>query len=373
MDPNPRATYRLQLHPGFGFDRAADVADYLAALGVSHLYASPYLQAAPGSTHGYDVVDPGKVNEELGGAEGHARLIATLGAAGLGQVLDVVPNHMAITGPENPWWWDVLENGPSSRYAAYFDVDWETPEARPANKVLLPILGDHYGRVVESKEIRLERREGTLPHSLLRPPASGRPAVPGRDRRPRGCPGRSDDLAFIADSLERLPLPTAVDRESVLRRHRDKEVIRKQLARLLAEQPETAAAVDALVEETNAYPDAMDAFLERQNYRLAYWRTARSDLGYRRFFDINTLIGLRVEDETVFEDTHRLILGWLAEGAAGRPAHRSSRRPPRPRPLPPRGCGKRPPRRGSWWRRSWGRGRRFPRSGRWPAPPATTS
>ncbi len=372
MDRNLRATYRLQLHAGFGFDRAAAAADYLVALGVSHLYASPYLQAAPGSTHGYDVVDPGKVNEELGGAEGHARLLAALEAHGLGQILDVVPNHMAITGPENTWWWDVLENGPSSRYAAYFDVEWETPEARPANKVLIPILGDHYGRVVESKEIRLERREGTF---LVRYYDHLLPAAP---RSLDGIAARagarvgSDDLAFIADSLERLPLPTAVDRESVLRRHRDKEVIRKQLARLLDEQPETAAAVDELVEEMNAYPDAMDAFLERQNYRLAYWRTARSDLGYRRFFDINTLIALRVEDETVFEDTHRLILDWLAQGAADglRIDHPDGLRDP-----------------GRYLRRlreaapeAWivvekilGAGETLPPGGRWPAPPATTS
>lgn len=123
----PLATYRVQFRPEFGFDDAAAVAGYLRDLGVSHLYASPYLQAAPGSTHGYDVVDPRRVNEELGGAAGHERLGKALEEAGLGQVLDIVPNHMAITA-ENRWWWDVLENGPSSPYATYFDVDWDPPE-----------------------------------------------------------------------------------------------------------------------------------------------------------------------------------------------------------------------------------------------------
>ncbi|HUS61828.1 MAG TPA: alpha-amylase family glycosyl hydrolase, partial [Acidimicrobiales bacterium] len=148
----PQATYRLQLRTEFGFDDAAAVADYLAALGVSHVYASPYLQAAPGSAHGYDVVDHGTVNVELGGAAGHARFCGALGDAGLGQILDIVPNHMAVT-PENAWWTDVLENGPSSRYASYFDVDWDPPEAKLRNTVLLAALGDHYGRVLEAGEL----------------------------------------------------------------------------------------------------------------------------------------------------------------------------------------------------------------------------
>jgi (1->4)-alpha-D-glucan 1-alpha-D-glucosylmutase len=139
-----RATYRIQLHRGFAFADAAAITDYLAELGISHLYCSPYLQAAPGSTHGYDVVNPRQVNQELGGASGHARLCAALEEVGLKQVLDIVPNHMAIAGRENPWWWDVLENGPSSRYAGYFDVDWDPPEAKLRNTVLLPVLGDHY-------------------------------------------------------------------------------------------------------------------------------------------------------------------------------------------------------------------------------------
>jgi (1->4)-alpha-D-glucan 1-alpha-D-glucosylmutase len=136
----PRATYRVQLHSAFGFDDAAALAGYLAELGISHLYCSPYLQAASGSTHGYDVVDPRRVNAELGGEAGHERLARALAAQGLGQVLDIVPNHMSIASADNSWWWDVLENGPASRYASYFDVDWDPPQVRLRNTVLLPIL-----------------------------------------------------------------------------------------------------------------------------------------------------------------------------------------------------------------------------------------
>src|SRR5215472_8423447 len=156
----PSATYRLQLHKGFTFDDAAAIADYVRALGVSHVYCSPYLQAAPGSTHGYDIVDHHKVNDELGGAQEHEQFSLRLGACGLGQVLDIVPNHMAISGRRNRLWWDVLENGPSSRYSIYFDIDWQPHKERLRNKLLVPILGDHYGKALARGEIELKRRGG---------------------------------------------------------------------------------------------------------------------------------------------------------------------------------------------------------------------
>jgi (1->4)-alpha-D-glucan 1-alpha-D-glucosylmutase len=311
----PLSTYRVQLRPGFGFDEAAALAPYLAALGVSHLYSSPYLQAARGSTHGYDVTDPTRVNEELGGAPAHERLCQALGEHGLGQVLDVVPNHMAITEPENVWWWDVLENGPSSRYAAYFDVDWDPPQERFRNTVVLPILGDHYGRVLEAGELKLVRREGSFEVGYFdhRMPVSPRSLDSLLAEAARRCD--STDLAFLADALGQLPSATATDRESVARRHRDKEVIRRQLARLFEEQPEVARSVDAVVEETNADPDRLDGLLSRQNYRPAFWRTAGRELDYRRFFDVHTLAGLRTEDERVFADTHALVLDLVRRGA----------------------------------------------------------
>jgi len=307
-----RATYRVQFHAGFGFADAAAIADYLAELGVSHLYCSPYPQAAPGSTHGYDVVNHQKINKELGGAEGHALLCAALKHHGLGQVLDIVPNHMAIVGEENPWWWDVLEDGPSSRHAAYFDVEWNPPEAKLRNTLLLPVLGDHYGRVLERGEIVLTREGARFIiryHDHLFPvsPRSLDNLVAAAAER---C--QSDELAFIADALGRLPHSTATDRLVVHRRHRDKEILRAQLEHLCKEEPKVAAALDAVMAEVNYDPDRLDALLERQNYRLAFWRTAGRELGYRRFFDINTLVGLRVENDRVFDDTHALILDWLS-------------------------------------------------------------
>jgi len=306
-------TYRVQLRPGFGFDEAASLVGYLTELGVSHLYCSPYLQAAPGSTHGYDVVDYSWVNEELGGYAAHERLDRSLKDHGLGQVLDVVPNHMA-TGPENAWWWDVLQNGPSSRYAGYFDIDWHGPESRLRNKVLLPILGNHYGRVLESGDIRLVRSGASFQVTC---PGHVMPVTPeSLDRMLQVAAGRSgsDELESIGAALGRLPPGTATDPESVRERERDGGVFLGALARLLDERPGVAAGVDATMDLVNGDPDTLDSILERQNYRLAYWRTAGRDLPYRRFFDINTLVGLNMEREDVFASTHLLVLRWLAEG-----------------------------------------------------------
>jgi (1->4)-alpha-D-glucan 1-alpha-D-glucosylmutase len=313
--PEIGATYRLQLHPGFGFDDAAAVCDYLKLLGITHVYCSPYLQAAPESTHGYDVVDPRRVNQELGGAAAHARFLERLKETGLGQVLDIVPNHMAISGRENTWWWDLLENGPSSAYASYFDVEWQSPEEKLRNKILAPVLGDHYGRVLSAGQIRLEREAGSFiihyaDHVFPAAPESMESVLDTAAKRIQ-----SDYLAFLADSLSRLPEGGGADScTRVAERHRDKEVIRGLLTRLCAESVETARSIDACIELVNRDPDALDQLLERQNYRLSFWRTAARDLGYRRFFDVNTLVGLRQERQSVFDETHRLVLGWVREG-----------------------------------------------------------
>ncbi len=308
------STYRVQLRAEFDLDAAAGIADYLADLGVSHLYCSPYLQAAPGSTHGYDVVDPTRVSDELGGDAAHRRLCEALAAQGLGQVLDVVPNHMALDGRANRWWWDVLENGPSSRWAEFFDVDWEPPEARLRNLVLLPILGDHYGRVLEAGEIRLGRAGGRFEvryHEHLMPVAPR-----SLDGLLHGAAARCGvaELAFLADAFGALPEAALTDAASTARRHRDKEVLAGLLARLIEERLEVATAVDAEVAAVNGEPDRLDALLGRQNYRLAFWRLAGRELDYRRFFDVPTLIGLRVERERVFGESHALVLDWVSRG-----------------------------------------------------------
>src|SRR5215203_603289 len=309
-----RATYRVQLRKEFGFNDVAALADYLAELGVSHLYSSPYLQAAAGSTHGYDVIDHSRVNAELGGAEAHAAMCSALGACGLGQVLDIVPNHMAIGGRENVWWWDILENGPSSRYAAYFDVEWDPPEARLRNTVLLPVLGDRYGRVLEAGDLTVVRSGGRFEVRYFDHvfPIRPRSLVTLLARAADRCGSR--ELAFIADALEALPLTTATDRPSIARRHRDKEVLLTHLEQLTLDNPLVARTIDSEVAELNRDLDALDGLLSDQNYRLAFWRTAQRDLGYRRFFDVNSLIGLRAELEDVFEETHHLVLDWLRRG-----------------------------------------------------------
>jgi (1->4)-alpha-D-glucan 1-alpha-D-glucosylmutase len=318
-----RATYRLQLHAGFGFAAAAAIAPYLGELGVSHVYLSPVLQAARGSTHGYDVVDPTAVNEELGGEAGHNALQRALGSAGLGHIVDIVPNHMAVSTPDNRWWWDVLENGPSSVYASYFDVDWGPPpagESHPGSVVLLPVLADHYGRELEAGKIRLEHSRGTFclryeDHRLPIAPRSADQLVSRAARRlPRSLdPAVRAEVESIGTALGRLPPSWATDRASVRERHRDKEVLRARLA-ALCEHPEVEAALDAEVEAANADPDALDSVVRRQNYRIASWRTASEEGQYRRFFDINELVGIRVEDAAVFADSHRLILRWLDAG-----------------------------------------------------------
>ena len=310
----PRATYRLQLQPAFGFDRVAEVADYLAELGISHVYCSPYLQAAPGSTHGYDVLDHHRPNAELGGTFGHERMCRALAAAGLGQVIDVVPNHMSIGSAENRWWWDVLENGQASRFAAYFDVDWHPPEERLHDVVVLPVLGDHFGRVLEQFEIKLVRDGGAFhfqyhDHKFPVAPRSLNDLLGAA-----ADAAKSDELAFLADAHGRLPISTATDRRSVNLRHRDKEVLRRLLDRLCRETQDVAGAIDQVVAAMNADPEALRSLLDRQNYRLTFWRTAGEEMGYRRFFDINTLASLRMEDEQVFEDTHWLILRWIEQG-----------------------------------------------------------
>jgi (1->4)-alpha-D-glucan 1-alpha-D-glucosylmutase len=309
----PRSTYRLQLHPGFTFDNAIEVAGYLKELGISHVYSSPYLQAASGSMHGYNVVDHETVNAELGGEEGRRRFCLRLKELGLNHVLDIVPNHMA-TGWENRYWWDVLENGPSSRYAAWFDIDWHPSEVKLQNKVLIPVLGDQYGRVLSANQLLIEQESGLfrvryMDHLLPIAPRSL--AIP---LAKAARIGNNATLSFIADSLARLPVPGSAEHDLILSRHRDKTVIYELLLRLCTEQPEIANAIEKAVDDLNRDHDALDEVLNLQHYRLAYWRTADQELGYRRFFDINTLIGLRVEREDVFDSTHRRVLEWLKEG-----------------------------------------------------------
>ncbi len=314
MSPELIATYRLQLRPGFGFVEARALVPYLARLGISHVYTSPYLQAASGSTHGYDVVDPTRVNVDLGGPAARDLLVKEIEQRGMGHVIDLVPNHMAIVGRENPWWWDVLENGPASRYATYFDVDWEASDERWPNKVLLPVLGDHYGRVLEAGELSLVHEDGLVmvrywEHVFPVDPSTLAPLM----ARAAAASG-SEMLEVVASGCAHLPRPGIDQRAQVDRRHREKTDLGNLMRRVVSAEPTARAAIDDEVAASNADVDRLDALLDEQNYRLAFWRAAARDLGYRRFFDIHDLAGLRVEDPEVFDASHALPLSWVREG-----------------------------------------------------------
>ncbi|NTX15162.1 malto-oligosyltrehalose synthase [Myxococcus sp. CA056] len=331
LGPRPRtplSTYRVQLHRGFTFQQAREVVPFLARLGVSDFYASPYLKATPGSTHGYDCVDHTRLNPEVGSPEDHAALCATLREHGLGQVLDVVPNHMGIER-DNRLWFDVLENGPSSVYAKYFDIDWSPVKDELHDKVLLPILGDQYGIVLERGELKLSFREGAFfihyyDHLLpVAPRQYGRILRHGLERLEARLGTEAApmvELLSILTAIDHLPLRTEVERARVVERHREKEVIKRRLAAVAASSEEALAYIEDNVRVFNGEPgnprsfDLLDAVLASCSFRLAHWRVAGEEINYRRFFDINGLAAIRVEDPEVFQEAHALIFRWLREG-----------------------------------------------------------
>jgi (1->4)-alpha-D-glucan 1-alpha-D-glucosylmutase len=325
----PSSTYRLQLTPQFGFRAAADVVPYLHELGISDLYLSPILPSARGSSHGYDVVAHDRLRDELGGAAGFAALADAVRAHGMGILVDFVPNHMGI-GPENEWWIDVLENGPSSVYAPYFDVDWRPVKDELENKILVPLLGDQYGAVLERGELQLQRDEGafSLAYFEHRLPISPRtvPRILLHDIDALTTElGEGDlhlqELLSIITALEKLAPRSEPDPEKIAERAREKEVAKRRLASLFDASPRLRAHVDAAVAALNGRPgeprsfDRLDALLDAQAWRLAYWRVAGEEINYRRFFDIDSLAAIRMEDERVFAATHRLIFSLVRSGA----------------------------------------------------------
>jgi (1->4)-alpha-D-glucan 1-alpha-D-glucosylmutase len=327
----PTATCRLQLNHDFTFWDARDLVPYLHALGISDCYTSPVLQARAGSGHGYDVCDHSRLNLDLGGPEGFEAFAAALRGHQMGLILDAVPNHMGIADPGNAWWMDVLENGPSSVYASYFDIDWHPVNPDLENKVLLPLLEDQYGRVLEAGKIRLAYEEGAfflsyydnrLPVAPCTYPAILERLLAAMD----GALGEDHphlrELRSILTALRYLPARTDLAPDQVSERHREKEVIKRRLNALCLVSPDIRAAGDASVREFNGTPgdprsfDLLDALIERQVYRLAFWRVAAEEINYRRFFDINELAAIRMELPEVFRATHQVLLRLLAEGKA---------------------------------------------------------
>ena len=326
---SPLSTYRVQLHRELDFARASAALPYLARLGVSHLYASPILRAMPGSAHGYDVVDHGEVNPELGGGVGLAALTDALRANGLGLLLDTVPNHMGIAAG-NALWEDVLENGPAAVYAHFFDVDWEPVKAELRGKVLLPVLGDQYGVVLDRGELQLEYQGGAialryLEHRFpLNPRAYQDVLGPGLEQVGSQLGDSHPDfleLQSILTGLRNLPSRAETTPEKVQERNREKEVLKRRLNVLVSSSPVVAEHVRTNLARLNGHPgdprsfDALDRLLERYvPYRLAHWRVAGEEINYRRFFDINSLAAIRVEDREVFEEAHAVTFQLLARG-----------------------------------------------------------
>ena len=325
----PVSTYRLQFNRDFTFEQARALVEYLCDLGVTDCYSSPVLKARGGSVHGYDIVDHSQVNPELGGEGALVEFAQALRKREMGLVVDVVPNHMCIASPENAWWQDLLENGPSSQFARYFDVDWNPPNPSLKDRVLLPILGDQFGRVLERQEVRVAYRDGAfrLDYWETQLPVAPRTATTVLRLALEGARALLDEshphvleLESIITALGHLPPRTETDPAAQRERRREKEVVKRRLSNLLKESNEARAAVYEALQRVNGVRGRPESFdlLERlvsdQAYRLSFWRVASDEINYRRFFDINELAAVRVEERPVFTAVHEVVLRLVRRG-----------------------------------------------------------
>ncbi len=325
----PEATYRLQFNrDDLKFRDAPRIVPYLKALGISHVYASPYLKARRGSPHGYAVVDYTQLNPELGTGEDYRAMVESLHSHGVGQILDIVPNHMSAD-PENPWWRDVLDNGPSSPYARYFDIDWRPVKDELRNRILLPLLGDQYGRVLESGELKVGYHNGAFVLSYydrelpLDPRTFDTILAHRLDELKETLPEDDEnlrELESILTALDYLPGRDETETDRVEERRREKEVIKARLDRLINESPRIAEFVRRNLQQFNGRPeeshsfDLLDTLLDQQVYRLSHWKAASDEINYRRFFDINELATVSMEETEVFEASHELVFNLLVRG-----------------------------------------------------------
>jgi (1->4)-alpha-D-glucan 1-alpha-D-glucosylmutase len=328
----PIATYRLQFNRDFTFRRAAELVPYLAALGISHCYASPYLRARPGSMHGYDIIDHNTLNPEIGSPEDYEHFVAELHKHGMGQILDIVPNHMGVMGSDSAWWLDVLENGEASVYAEFFDIAWDPIKAELQGKVLIPILDAQYGDALESGALKLsfdaERGEFSIfcyqQHRFpLDPKEYPRILTLGIERlEQRLGPTHEDllELQSVSTAFGHLADRHDLSPEKKAERAREKEVQKRRLAALAARSAEVREFLAQNVQKLNGIEGDPQSFeglhelIKAQPFRLAQWRAAADDINYRRFFDVNDLAGLRQENELVFSATHRFVLELIAVG-----------------------------------------------------------
>jgi (1->4)-alpha-D-glucan 1-alpha-D-glucosylmutase len=325
----PSATYRLQFNSQFTFSDAREIVGYLNYLGISDVYASSYVAAKQGSVHGYDVVNQNNFNPEVGTEESYLAMIDEMQRLGMGHILDFVPNHMCIESSENVWWMDVLENGMSSPYAHFFDIDWEPVKKELTGKVLLPLLGDQYGKVLENGDLHLVFREGAffieVYNALI--PVEPKSYLQVLRHRLEGLQELMEpeappllELLSIETALQHLPSPVEQDQDQQAERHREKEIVKKRLWQLCQESSEISEFIAENVAIFNgskgdpASFDLLDRLLSDQVYRLSFWRVATEEINYRRFFDINSLAAIRMEDASVFDQTHQLLFRLIREG-----------------------------------------------------------
>lgn len=326
----PSSTYRLQLNRHFTFRQAIELVDYLCSIGIGDCYLSPFLMAAEGSMHGYDITNPSRINPEIGSREELAHLSESLRMRGMGILADVVPNHMCIDSPVNEWWWDVLENGPSSPHSRYFDVNWNPPKRDLVNKVLLPILGDQYGRILEDQQIAIVYEQGAFVASVYGKPLPLAPRSwalllePAAEALKKTLGGQHEhvlELESILTALSHLPPPSSRDPAKIRERQREKEIIRKRLSALTDASAEARQEIENSRRRINGVKgvphsfDRLEELLAQQCYRLSFWKVAADEINYRRFFDINQLAAIRVEDPEVFRAVHALLFELVKAGA----------------------------------------------------------
>ncbi len=324
----PLSTYRFQFNGGFRFEDARLLVPYLSRLGVSHCYASPILKARAGSQHGYDIINHNELNPEIGSEAEFRSLVAELKSHGMGLILDTVPNHMGVGHGSNPWWQDVMQNGRTSTNADFFDIDWEPLKPELRNKVLLPILGNPYGEDLESGNIPVSFEDGRFvvkyfdkvlpvdPQTIPLIFASSEPHPTSEEKSHAAVA----ELSSLVNAFGRLPANQVTDPDQVRRRQREMPALLEQLRRVAAESKEVRSEIENTLQRVNGTSgdvrsfDALHELLEEQAYRLAFWRVSGEEINYRRFFDINDLVGLRMENPLVFAQTHKLIRELLAEG-----------------------------------------------------------
>jgi (1->4)-alpha-D-glucan 1-alpha-D-glucosylmutase len=325
----PQATYRLQFNLDFTFQQATELIPYWSGLGISDCYASPYLKAVAGSRHCYDTVDHASLNPELGTGSDFAAWITALRSRQMGHILDFVPNHMGVATNDNAWWQDVLENGPSSRFAPFFDIDWQPLKADLKNKVLLPVLGGQFGKVLEDQELCLIFEGGAfvLQYYSRRFPIAPRSFALMLRHRSEELAARINaedpfylEYQSILTSISHLPSQNEKNPERLEERQREKEVIKRRLKRLCDECSVVQDFIQENVTEFNGRKgdprsfDLLDELLQQQAYRLSFWRVAADEINYRRFFDVNELAAVCMERPEVFDAAHTLVLQLLRDG-----------------------------------------------------------